>query len=74
MANKTSQYPKKQYAVFVEPRFKELCKIVTKEMGCFHKETGDFSEFMRRAAKREMARIKPYLKNTEKSIDWDEAY
>lgn len=72
-ANKT-KYKKKQFPVFAEPRFEELCRILTKEMGCFHSATGSASEFFRRAAKREMLRLKPYLKNTEKSIDWEEAY
>jgi len=74
MANKKSEYPKKQFPMFCEPRFAELCSIVTKELGCFHPNRGSVSEFFRRAAKREMLRIKPYLKNTEKSIDWTEAY
>ena len=74
MAREKTKYPKKQYPVYAEPRFEELCRIVTKEMGCFHAATGSASEFFRRAAKREILRLKPYLKNTEKNIDWNEAY
>lgn len=74
MAPKKTEFPKKQFAVFCEPRLNELCRIFTKEIGCFHNNVGSGSEFFRRAAKRELLRIKPYLKNTEKKVDWDEAY
>jgi hypothetical protein len=74
MANKKTAFKKEMFTCFCEPRFAELCRIFTKETGCFHPRTGSASEFFRRAAKKEMLKIKPYLKNTEKAIDWGEAY
>jgi hypothetical protein len=74
MANKKTQYKKEMFPCFCEPRLAELCRIFTKEIGCFHSSVGSVSEFLRRSAKKELLRIKPYLKNTEKNVDWNEAY
>lgn len=73
MANKTAKYKKVMQPCYCEPRLAELCRIFSKEKGSSHPNCGSASEIFRVGAKKYLLQLKPYLKNTEKSIDWSEA-
>ena len=75
MANKKSKYPKEIQTVHMERDLKNILRKLSSEVGCIsHPEVGfSVSEVSRRLIKGAILKRMPYIKNSVKTIDWDEA-
>ena len=74
MSPPKTKYPKTAHALHIEDALWNFARKKSIEKGSFHTNVGSASEYIRRMFKKAILQEMPYLKNTQKGIDFDEAY
>jgi len=74
MSPPKTKYPKPSHGLYIEDDLWEFARQKSLERGPVHDKVGSSSEYIRRMFKKILIQEMPYLKNSKKNIDFDEAY